>query len=267
MAQKNSNYNYLKFSNVLAANNSSGALGVADDIAYDWTDTTTDPGGNPKFVMNKSVKDKIEELATSIQDLPEIDVEEIEQYRNEAITNYQGASALSTAAQRTYANTINEINDTVQSLEVKEAEINSKVANLSSIADQLSSAFNTDAEFVVVTQDQYDTLVRNNQINDNTMYYIYSEPDVTYTVFANTNNSDLGSVAITNSNNNEVQYIHDGRGTSYTLTATAKSGAEFYNWSMVDSSGTTLAISSSSVLPITLTKDALYIANFNVIEA
>lgn len=266
MMAKNSNFNYKPMSNVLSANHGSGALAVAEDIAYDWTDTETNPMGGYEFVMSKSVKEKISEIEQTISniDIPEIDANQIEEYRDEALQKYQDASALSTAAQRTYTNTINEINNTVSSLEAKEATINSKVEDLSEIADQLSSVFDANADFIVLTQAQYNELVNNGDVNDNTMYFIYSEQNVTYTVFANTNNSDLGSVVIKNSANETVTYIHDGRNASYTLIATPNNEAEFVNWTVVSSEGSTIASTSAS-LSITLSKDALYIANFQLI--
>lgn len=44
-------YEYTKFNNVLKANDNSGVLAKADEIAYTWTDTETDKFGNPMFTV------------------------------------------------------------------------------------------------------------------------------------------------------------------------------------------------------------------------
>ena len=186
MAQKNSNYNYLKFSNVLAANNSSGALGVADDIAYDWTDTTTDPGGNPKFVMNKSVKEKIAELQQNIeqQQTPSADdiiytgdesiksaidslndqMDSVSEDVHDATTAKNLAQAAAQNAQ-TYAanaeNSANSLND-----------LREDVEEIKDIANTFATAFDADASFAIISEQEYQSLPSEDLVK-NCIYFCY----------------------------------------------------------------------------------------------
>lgn len=254
MANKNVNYPYKPISNVLSANDASGALAVAEDIAYDWNDTTnTDGFGNPQFVVTKTLKEKIQELeneSSSSETINDIqrDVNNIKSQITSIDTNVQSAQQAATDA--------NTAKVATQAIANSIASVSQKVDSIDEIAQTLATNLNIDALYQIMTTDEYNQKVLNKELNKNTIYFLYDGvSSLKYSLYARSISEDQGTVSYSGDHLN-VDY-----GTQVTITATPKSGYQFAAWKRPNGESYE-TVSNNSTINVTINADIEYVAWF-----
>lgn len=150
----------------LVPSSSNKVVAEAQNIAYS---TKIE---NSEEVIDVSIKDKIDEIAEKadlIQDVNNIEsqVEEIQRIA-------QDINTIDTSFDRRVESAKEEITAIVRDTASSIESINTKVNKIDSLVNQIDRSFNTDAQFQVITQARYNELLANEQIDENTMYYIYT---------------------------------------------------------------------------------------------
>lgn len=254
---KNNNFNYKPVSNVLSANHGSGALAVAEDIAYSWSDTTLNPMGGAEFVMAQTVKEKIQELEANIQN-PE-SIAEIEQDVNTIKGQLTTLSSDIASAHQDAQDAAQAKLDT-QAMVTSISEVSDKVDQIDEIAQNLAANLNFDATYEVLTTTAYNQKVANKQLNPNTIYFLYDGIEsLKYSIYARPIDDSMGTVTYSD------EHINVSKGSQVTITATPKAGYIFAAWkSASENSESMETVSTNSSYTVTINSDKEYIAWFNI---
>ncbi len=268
--------NYSNQAAILKANNTSGALAIADDIAFSYTDNTTDEENNPQFVVVETVKDKIDNLDERITEIEEgegiqgnITASDVT-YNNgtvedtldnvlDSLGNYvDQAETAANTAQTAYQNVqtaamlansqVTQIQEAAQDLTV----IKQDYTNINNIANQLQASLNVDANIQVLTEEAYAALTTEEK-NNGSIYMLYNT--ITdgnhYMVVGIPFSPTMGIVRGSNNNAYEGQTV--------TLVATPNTGYTFTHWSNVD--GEPIQVTGDT-LTILASQNVIYMANF-----
>lgn len=160
MAAKNTSFNYKKMSSILSANNDSNTIAVAEDIAYDWTDTSQNELGAYQFSSTKNVKQKISEI-------------------EDQITNIQGGvGTISDSVRQASDAKVDAQNAQIAAEEARDAaqqyvsSITQSVENIQDTLRDLVTSFDADARIQILGESAYEAL---NPKDPNTMYFLYDD--------------------------------------------------------------------------------------------
>lgn len=146
----------------------------------------------------------------------------------------------------------NSINTRLGNLEADEAEWQSKLENLSTIATQLNTVFDAQAEIQVISEERFNAL---SVKDDNTIYFVYDELDPQYTILGISHDPEYGSVTVSKS--------HGTRNEQVVLTANAATDCEFVKWLVyANDELSTHDAGTSNPLDVTIVGDRVYVAQF-----
>lgn len=236
------------------------------------TGITTNIGSLDRRV--EVVEGKVNDLS-NLTDLDQT-ITEVKQAKTDALSAAASASQKATTAENAMSSTLNTYNSTVRiqqevnrsldqvdnqisQLGDKEASLSQRISNLQNTAEQLVTSLDYDGQFQVITQEAYDNL---SEVDNNTIYFIYTEADKMYTIMCMSNNNDDGTSAIYDSTGAQAlskdafEY-----NTNIMLKATPSESCSFINWTSFDSNNNRITINDNP-LAVQVRKNSVYIANF-----
>ena len=181
----------LNIMNPLNPTGTAGYVAEATRIAYS-TKTVTDGDGISQQVIDKSIKDKLDEIAntgvmydneTSLKDkvieLVTAQNSILDSATNAAASASQASSTLSEILQqKLLINSIaseqyNRLNQDAQIVANNYQQQIQQIANINNAINEFKTSFEVDKDFAVISQSAYDALVANSQVDSGTIYFIY----------------------------------------------------------------------------------------------
>lgn len=181
----------LNIMNPLNPTGTAGYVTEATRIAYS-TKTVTDGDGVEQTVLDKSIKEKVDEIAstgTMYDDNTTLKekVTELVNSQTSILDSATNATSAASQAQSTLQEILqqklliseiaseqyNRLNQDATTVANTYHEQIQQIANINNAINEFKASFEVDKDFVVMSQSEYDTLVANSQVDKGTIYFLY----------------------------------------------------------------------------------------------